>query len=236
MAEPESSAVKATTLIAIATSLGVISGARQQRVRVLEALELRAKQFRSREGIWPFRVPHDPLDLHDLIERTVNGEGRVDEDALRSRTVLELAWGAHRWELWVITLPSGILLYCDSDGEETRVLASARRGNPAEADGFFLERLAQSRGHDFGIEMAGPPPDRVRSSIGDRDFLADVFVELYEGADAESALTALRSMAGPAHGTDGDFRGVVARWLDEVLTAPPPGRRQARVAEQDPSL
>jgi hypothetical protein len=207
----------------------VISSARQQRVRVLEALELRAKQFRSREGIWPFRVPHDPLDLHDLIERALDGEGRVADEALRSRTVLELAWDAHRWELWVLTLPSGILLYCDSDGEETRILASARRGNPAEADGFFLERLAQSRGHDFGIEMAGPPPDRVRSSIGDRDFLADVFVELYEGGDAETALTAMRAM-------DGDFRGVIVQWLDEVLTAPPHGRRQPRVAEQDPSF
>lgn len=211
------------------------SRARLQRVKVLEALDLRARQFRSREGIWPFRVPHDPLDLQQLADRALEGEGGVDVAALRSRTVLAFSWDAHDWELWVLPLPSGILLYCDADGEETRVLASARRGNPAEADGFFLERLAQSRGHEFGIEMAGPPPDRVRSSIGDRDFLADVFVELYEGTDAEAALVARRS-ALRGSGTNGDFRAVVVEWLDAVLTAPPPARRQPRVHEQDPSL
>ena len=206
----------------------VISSGRQQRVRVLETLELRVKQFRSREGLWPFRVPHEPLDLDELFERALEGEGRIETEALRSRTVLELAWEEHRWELWVLTLPSGILLYCDGDGVETRILASAKRGNPGEADGFFLERLAESRGHEFGIEMAGPPPDRVRSSIGDRGFLADVFVELFEGSDAEPALR------GDAR--DGDFRQVVIAWLEDVLTAPPQGRRQPRVSEQDPTL
>ncbi len=211
----------------------MIAAARLKRVKVLEALELRARQFRSRDGIWPFRVPHDPLDLHDVIDRVLEGEGRVEIEALRTRTVLEFGWDGHRWELWVVALPSGILLYCDSDGEETRILASARRGNPAEADGFFLERLAQSRGRDFGIEMSGPPPDRVRSSIGDRDFLADVFVELFEGAEAEAALTRDR-VVGP--GAQRDFRAVVVEWLGEALTAPPQGRRQPRVQEQDPSL
>ena len=206
----------------------MISSARQHRVRVLEALELRVKQFRSRESIWPFRVPHEPLDLDDVIERALEGEGHVEADALRSRTVLTLAWDEHAWELWVLTLPSGILLYCDADGRETRILASARRGNPGEADGFFLERLAQSRGHHFGIEMAGPPPDRVRSSIGDREFLADVFVELFEGSEAERTLRLAVPLA------EADFHAVVVRWLDEVLTAPPPGRRQSRVSEQEP--
>lgn len=205
---------------------------RQQRLRVLEALELRVKQFRSREGIWPFRVPHEPLDLDEVVERALEGEGHVEAEALRSRTVLTLSWDPHDWELWVLTLPSGILLYCDTDGEETRILASVRRGNPGEADGFFLERLAQSRGHDFGIEMSGPPPQRVRSSIGDREFLADVFVELFEGADAEAALRDGRT----ATGSDGDFRAVVVGWLADVLTAPPQGRRQPRVHELDPSL
>lgn len=203
-----------------------MSSVRQRRVRVLDALELRARQFRSRGGIWPFRVPHAPLDLEDVIESALEGEGGVEADALRSRTVLELTWGDHRWELWVVTLPSGILLYCDSGDGETRILASARRGNPAEADGFFLERLAQSRGHDFGIEMAGPPPDRVRSSIGDREFLAEVFVDLFEGSDAEQALRGDARRA--------DFHAVVAAWLDGVLSAPPPGRRQPRVRDEEP--
>ena len=125
---------------------------------MLDALDLRAKQFRSRDGIWPFRVPHEPLDLGGVVDRALDGEAGVDLDTLRSRTVLELTWAEHRWQLWALTLPSGIHLYGDADGSETRILASVKRGNPGEADGFFLERLAQSRGHDFGIEMTGPPP------------------------------------------------------------------------------
>ena len=178
--------------------------------------------------MWPFRVPHEPLDLDEILDRALEGEGRIDMAALRSRTVLELAWDSHRWELWVLTLPSGILMYCDAGDDETRVLASARRGNPIEADGFFLERLAESRGHLFGIEMAGPPPDRVRSSIGDREFLADVFVELFEGTDAETALSAESSAE------SSDFRSTVVRWLDAVLAAPPAGKRQPRVREHEP--
>ena len=183
-------------------------------------MELRAKQFRGREEIWPFRVPHEPLDLQEIIDRTLDGEGTVDNDALRSRTVLELFWDSHRWELWVLTLPSGILLYCDSDGDETRVLASAKRGNPGEADGFFLERLAESRGELFGIEMAGPAPDRVRSSIGDRGFLTDVFVELFEGTEAQATIV---------DEPTGDFHATVERWLERVLTAAPHARRQKRL-------
>jgi hypothetical protein len=193
---------------------------RQGRVRVLEALELRAKQFRGREEIWPFRVPHEPLDLDAIVERALAGEGSVAHEALRSRTVLEFLWDGHRWELWVVTLPSGVLLYCDSSADETRVLASARRGNPGEADGFFLERLAESRGVLFGIEMSGPAPDAVRSSIGDRGFLADVFVELFEGTDAEASISTQ-----PA----ADFHASVEEWLARVLTAPPHTRRQKRL-------
>jgi hypothetical protein len=201
----------------------VIPAARQQRVRVLEALELRVKQFRSRDGLWPFRVPHEPLELEEIIRSVLDGDAKIAVGALRTRTVLELGWDSHRWELWVVALPSGLMLYCDSDGTETRLLASARRGNPGEADGFFLERLAESKGHDFGIEMAGPPPERVRSSIGDREFLADVFVELFEGTDAERALG--------RQPRDADFRAVIVAWLDDVLTAPPPGRRQPRLRD-----
>ena len=207
-------------------------GGRQAKLRVVEALELRAKQFRPREGIWPFRVPHEPLDLDEIIERAVEGEAPIRADALRARIVLALEWDAHTWELSVIALPSGILLYCDSDGEESRVLASGKRGNPGDADGFFLERLAESRGRDFGIEMAGPAPDRVRSSIGDRDFLADVFVEMFEGTEAEASFR-LKAEATDSHAHD--FRADIVRWLEKVLTTPPPGRRQPRVRAADPT-
>lgn len=197
-------------------------------MRVLEALELRAKQFRSRDDVWPFRVPHEPLDLEDIIEAALADEdGWIQPDSLRSRPVLRLEWeGGDAWELWAIALPSGIHLYCDSDGEETRVLASVKRGNPLEADGFFLERLAESRGHAFGIGMEGPAPDAIRSSIGDRDFLADVFVELLEDSEASRDVAAGRQSA--------DFRADIMTWLDEVLTAPPQARRQPRVRDEAP--
>ena len=240
----------------------MVFASRQQRIRVLEILELRAKQFRSREGTWPFRVPHEPLDLNAIIEAAAaDGEPAVDPASLRSRSLLSFSWDAapaasvdgDTWELWVIALPSGILMYCDSDGRETRILASAKRGNPGEADGFFLERLAESRGHLFGIEMADALPDRVRSSIGDRDFLADVFVELFEGTDAERVLSAQCSVLGaersvPSAERSGpsaersvptganDFRTDVVIWLDRVLTAPPAGRRQPRLRDQPESL
>jgi hypothetical protein len=207
---------------------------RQRRVLVLEALERVVKQFRSREDSWPFRMPHEPLDLDRVIEEALAGEdGSLAAEALRSRAVLRLEWtGDGTWELWAIVLPSGVLLYCDGNGTESRVLASARRGNPADADGYFLERLAESRGEIFGIEMSGPPPDRIRASMGDREFLTDVFVELFEGSEQEREL---RARAG-AGDTAADFHAVVAGWLDRVLRCPPMTRRQPRVRDADPSL
>ena len=202
---------------------------RQRRVRVIEALEARAKQFRARAELWPFRVPHEPLDLEAIIETALaDDEGWIQPDSLKSRSILRLEWdGGDAWELWAIALPSGIHLYCDADGEETRVLASVKRGNPAEADGFFLERLAETRGDAFGIGMEGPAPDRVRCAIGDRDFLADVFVDLLE--DTESSAAVRSGVSSP------DLRADIVRWLDDVLTAPPSSRRQPRVREVDPA-
>jgi hypothetical protein len=233
MAEPQAQ-LQATTTDRLRGMIdSMLSRDRQRRALVLAALDRRARQFRSRADSWPFRMPHDPLDLDAVIASALAEEGgSVAPDALRSRGVLRLEWAAGDvWDLWVIVLPSGLHLFCDSDGRETRVLASARRGNPAEADGFFLERLAESRGHLFGIEMAGGPPDRVKSSIGDREFLADVFVELFEGTAAESHLK-----EAAAADSEGDFRTVVVRWLEAVLSAPPMTRRQPRVRDEDPAV
>jgi hypothetical protein len=204
------------------------------RAKVLEALDLRAKQFRSREDTYPFRVPHEPLPLHELIDEALADEaGRVGDDDLRSRYVMSLHWhdGA-TWAAWVTTLPSGIHLYCDADAHETRVLGSLKRGSALEADHFFLELLAESRGHAFGIEMAGGVPDRVRTSIGDREFLTDVFVEMYEGTPAQGIIHAAEHA-----GTEAiDFRADVALWLDRVLVTPPqsgPRRRIRRLRDED---
>jgi hypothetical protein len=204
------------------------------RARVLEALELRAKQFRTREEVFPFRVPHEPLPLDAVVEEALAGGGRADEDQLRTRTVLSLHWAdGAAWSAWVITLPSGIHLYCDSDEHETRVLGSIKRGSPVEADAFFVELLAESSGRHFGIEMGGSVPDRVRTSIPDRDFLVDMFVEMFEGTPAQASILAAENPVGTAS----DFRTDVALWLDRVLTTPTqtgPRRRVRRLREDPP--
>src|SRR5437763_9640416 len=215
-------------------------GQRHLRLRVLESLERWAKQFRSYEDVWPFRLPHDPLRLDDIIRESLADDGAaLEAAALRARSVLRMEFpdGAI-WEAWVIALPSGITLYCDSDGDETRVLASSRRSNPVEADRFFLELLAESRGRHFGIEMSEEAPDRVRTSIGDRDFLVDVFLELLEGTAAEQSIRHRLRPEGEAgesgQTADGsDFRADVEHWLMHALVLPPsassrPGRRRPR--------
>src|SRR5919106_5666689 len=165
-------------------------GRRLLRARVLEALENRVKQFRSREELLPFRVPHEPLDMRALIEEALlDYPGTIAAEDLRSRTVIRFEWNdGSSWDAWVITLSSGIFVYCDSSHDETRVLASLKRGSPDEADRFFLELLAESSVEHFGIEMAGGAPDHVRTAITDRQFLTDIFVELFEGTHAERSI------------------------------------------------
>jgi hypothetical protein len=190
---------------------------RQLRVRVLEALEQRAKGFRSREELWPLRVPPEPLPFHDVVEEAL-GDSRVlfDERTLRARTLLHLSWddGAE-WDAWAIALPSKAKLYCDTDDEETRVLASGGRNEGEESDRVFLQLLAESAGEIFGIEMSGGAPARVRSSISDRDFLVDFFVNLFEVTGAEASVRAAISV--PARATGHDFQHDVEEWLAVVL-------------------
>jgi len=89
---------------------------RQQRLRILEALELEAKQFRTREELFPIRIPREPLRLDDVIERALGDEGRMfDLSTLRARTLLHLEWDdGSAWDAWVIMLPSQLRLFCDS--------------------------------------------------------------------------------------------------------------------------
>ena len=99
---------------------------RQLRLRVLEALELTAKQFRTREELFPIRIPREPVVLDDVIERALGDDRRsFDSSTLRARTILHLEWDDDSvWDAWVIMLPSQLRLFCDSGAEETRVLAS----------------------------------------------------------------------------------------------------------------
>lgn len=221
--------------MAAAAAAGTIAGSpagnsrrlpvtRLERIALLDALEQRVKQFRRDDDISPFRRPHDPIDLSRLVTFTL-GHPSVSSsaEALRSRTIIEMQWPeGERWEAWVATLPSNIHVYFDSDGAEHRLLASVKRGSAVEADRFFLELLAESRGGHFGIEMSGGAPARVRTIIDDREFIADVVVDLFEGTDAESEVRA--SVAAPA----GDFRLSVDGWLASVLTAPAPSSRSKR--------
>ena len=199
-------------------------GRRLLRTRVLEALESRVKQFRTREELLPFRVPHEPLEMQGLIdEALLDYPGSLRPADLRSRTVIRFEWDdGSAWDAWVITLPSGIFVYCDTAHDESRVLASVKRGSPDEADRFFLELLAESPGEHFGIELAGGAPDRVRTAITDRDLLTDVFVDLFEGTAAE------RSIHQSSAVKVKDFRADVERWLDRVLIGPTPSKGRAR--------
>jgi hypothetical protein len=199
--------------------------ARQVRVRVLETLERRARQFRSRQELWPLRVPREPVRLEDVIEEALPAGYRAFETiTLRSRTLLSLRWDdGSRWDAWVIALPSGLNLYCDSDAEESRILASGKRdAEGGDVDRFFIELLAESAGEHFGIATTGIAPSRVRSSLTDRAFLVEVFVNLFEVTGAEASVRselAARAIPASAEAEVGrrDFRTDVERWLDAVL-------------------
>lgn len=219
-------------------------GRRLARTQVIEALERRVKQFRTREEVAPFRVPHEPLLLESVIDEALEyGGGHVDADDLRTRTIVRIEWrDGGTWDAWAFVLPSGVTLFCDSDGEETRILASLKRGSAEEADRFFLELLAESKGHELGIEMSGGAPDRVRTYITDRAFLTDVFVELFEGTRAERSIERAlerNPTRDPAHTEGRDFRAEVERWLELVLVTPTPSkarRKKPRRLREEPGL
>lgn len=182
---------------------------RQNRVRVVQALEEAVKQFRSRQELWPLRVPREPIAFEALVARTI--DTTFDPLTLRSRTLLWLEWpdGA-TWELWVIALPSGLKLYCDTGGGETRLLASGRRDSEIETDRHLMELLSDSAGEHFGIEMDGGPPSRVRSNLTDGTLVVDFFVNLFEVLGMEEEV---RAVLGDRRS---DFRLDVENWLAEA--------------------
>jgi hypothetical protein len=197
---------------------------RQLKTRVLETLERRAKQFRGREELWPLRIPREPLPLAEILDEALGGlsagasaaeRRHFDVNSLRSRTLLHLSWDDPRdepvtWEAWVIVLPSKLKLFCDTGPDGSHVLASGGKNEGDESARAFLQLLAESAGEHFGIEMSGGAPDRVRSSIDDRSFLVDMFVDLFETTGVEDSV---RNAPGP------DFRADVERWLAKTLSA-----------------
>ena len=199
-------------------------GERQLRLRVLEALEARMKGFRRSEDLWPLRVPREPIPIEEVAGQALRDEPRPFEPAtLRSRALLSLEWDdGSTWEAWVIALPSGRKLYCDTGGGESRILASGGRNEGDESDRAFLDVLARSAGGEFGIEMSGGAPSRVRSAIVDREFLVDFFLELFEVSGSEASVYAQLSEEAwpPADAVSAaggrDFRTAVERWLSRA--------------------
>ena len=198
-------------------------GSRQLRWRVLEVLERRAKQFRTTEELYPCRIPREPIAFADIVEEALpDDHHRFDALSLRSRTLLRLEWDdGSAWEVWVVMLPSGLKLFCDYGEEEPRVLASGGRQASAETDRQFLGLLMESAGEQFGIEMSGGAPSVVRSSITDREFLVDMFVELFEVTANEQSVRDFlhaRDRRAPAAAPEGhDFRSDVDAWLGMAL-------------------
>ncbi len=195
---------------------------RQLRLRVLETLEQRVKQFLRREELWPLRIPREPLLLDVVIAQALQADARsFDPIALRSRPLLRLEWeDGSTWDAWVIVLPSGIKLYCDSIDAEDRVLASGGRNEGDDSDRAFLALLAESAGAHFGIEMSGGAPVRVRTAVTSREFLIETFVNLFEVAGSEESVREQLDAAGHAHdaNADGrDFRSEVEVWLARAL-------------------
>jgi hypothetical protein len=193
--------------------------ARQARLRVSEFVERSVRRFGSDEDLWPIRVPREPLRLDDLVRQALpDDHARFDTASLRARTLLHLAWDdGSQWELWVMTLPSGVKVFCDSGADEQRVLATGGRHSSAETDRLFLERLAESGGERFGIEMTGGAPAVVRAAGLDRAWLIDFFVHLFEVTGAQGSVRQQLDEAGivveDAPGGH-DFRHIVASWLD----------------------
>lgn len=192
---------------------------RQARLQVIEALERQARTFRTNEDLYPLRVPRTPLSLDGVIERALPDAHRTfDPLALRQRTLLRLEWDDEStWELWVAVLPSGLKLFCDSGVEEARVLASGGRHASEETDRQFLEMLAESGGHRFGIEMSGGAPSRVRTPIADREFLIEVFLHLFEVAGAEASVRDALAREHDRAADPSDFRADVEAWLTGAL-------------------
>lgn len=200
--------------------------ARQARVRLLELIEARARRFHSDDELWPIRIPREPLLLDELAREAVpDAHWLIDPAALRSRTLISCSWDdGSEWELWVLMLPSGVKVFCDTGGGETRILATGGRHSSDETDRQFLEALAASGGERFGIELAGGAPTRVRSPLageGGGDLLADFFVHLFEVTGAEASVLEQLDRAGHpaptgAHGRD--FRDAVVSWLGLVAS------------------
>ena len=194
--------------------------ARQLRLRVLEALDTRVKQFLRRDELWPLRVPREPLLLDEVVRQALAGDaGRFDPETLRARTLLSLEWAdGSWWRAWVGVLPSGLKIYCDSGEHESRVLASGGRNEGDDSDRAFLQLFGESAGRHFGIEMSGGAPRfgalAVSTRVAGRDVREPVRNDRSRRLGSRSARARPRPGGGNGPTAGHDFQADVEEWLD----------------------
>jgi hypothetical protein len=87
-----------------------------------------------------------------------------------------------------------------------------------ETKGTKRSRLSSDSGRAgqaFGIETSGDAPTRVRSSITDRAFLVEFFVNLFEVTGTEASVRAAIQAA--SRPSSDDFQREVEVWLATAL-------------------
>ena len=77
---------------------------RQNRVKVLAALDRRVKAFRTRERVWPLYAPSEPVSMDEVARQALDGAA-YDLTELRARTLL-----TQRWECMLRVLTHNIML------------------------------------------------------------------------------------------------------------------------------
>ena len=63
--------------------------------------------------------------------------------------------------------------------------------------------------------MSGGAPARIRTSLTDREFLIDLFVNLFEVSGTEDSVR--RALSADSRPDNGDFRSDVEMWLSHAL-------------------
>ena len=203
--------------------LSCMFAARQLRVRVLEALEGRVKQFLRREELWPLRVPREPL----LVRRRPPAGDRRRGAPVRCR-VAEVAHRCCRSNGQTAAagrrgsacLPSGLKIYCDTG--ERREPACWRRAGATKgtrATGRFSSCSPSRR----AVTSASRWPAARRDRCDHRWTASSWSIassNLFEVTGSEDSLRAQLpeppdADAAPPGGRD--FRADVERWLDAAL-------------------
>ncbi len=164
---------------------------RQLRLRVLEALELSAKQFRTREELFPIRIPREPSGSTNSSSAP---SATTAQRSIRPRCARAPCFASSGTMGARGTRGSSCChLSCGSSATTWRGMKNAR-ARLRRAKRRRRNRPAVPHpplgigGRDLRHRDGGRRSDRVRSSIADRAFLVDVFVNLFEVRAMEAAI------------------------------------------------